>query len=103
MVALPLLPCRAMRATTLATAESGHPLVVTAVSAHSVMFTVGGREYCASLEIRHDCAGRPRLAPGDELTILRRASDGDVLAAGACRCPHLVYNIAPVHGLWSDV
>jgi hypothetical protein len=103
MVALPLLFCRAMRAPTLATAESGHPLVVTAVSAHSVMFTVGGREYRASLEARHGCAGRPPLAPGDQLTILRRAPEGDVLAAAACGCPHLVYNIALAHGLWSDV
>jgi hypothetical protein len=81
----------------------GCPLIVTAATAHSVAFTVGQREYRASLHVRHHCAHPARLAPDDALTILRRGLDGDVFAEGPCGCPHLLSYVGLIRGTWTDV
>ena len=84
---------------TPATPTVGSPLIViTAATAHSVVFTMGEREYHAALHVRHSCAYPPLLAPDDRLTILRRGQDGDVFAAGPCGCPYLLSYVGVIRG-----
>jgi len=85
-----------MRTHTFPTATADCPLIVTAASGHSVVFTAGEREYCASVNVRHHCARPPALTPDDRLIILGRGRDGDVFAAGPCGCSYLLCYVALV-------
>ena len=75
-----------------------HQLTVTSATEHSLLFTIGTREYRASLRTpKHICSTPVRnLALYDHLTVDRRTSDCDVFAAGPCGCMYLIYNIVPI-------
>ena len=87
---------------TSATPTADCPLVVTAASGYSVAFTVGEREYCGSVHVRHHCAHPPTLTPADRLTVLGRGRDGDVFAAGPCGCAYLLTYVGLIGGAQTD-
>jgi len=73
-------------------------LIVTAETDDSLLFTIGTREYRASLRVpRHACPPpAPRLQLYDRLAIARPASDGHLSAVGRCGRRYLVSNIVPI-------
>ena len=72
-------------------------LTISAIGDHGITFTVGHRQYRASIIApRHSCAEAPPLAADEVLRIAYRGSNGDVLAAAPCRCHYLVYDISPL-------
>lgn len=71
-------------------------LTISKIADHGVVFTVGHRQYRASvIAPRHSCVEAPPLAVNETLRIAYRGANGDVLAAAPCRCHYLVYDISP--------
>jgi hypothetical protein len=90
------MPVQELSQTTEPSVRPWVRLTITAISERGVTFAVGHRLYRASfITPRHSCAEAPALAPGDCLAIAYRGANGDVLAAGPCRCHYLIYDIAP--------